>query len=76
VVSSALTSLGQGGSIWLPGKSFLGDWVAAAAVGVVVTPLLAVAAVVMTYELIELREQARRAPVPPARPVAPLPPPP
>jgi hypothetical protein len=27
VVSSALTSLGQGGSTWLLGKSFLGDWV-------------------------------------------------
>ncbi|MDQ3893990.1 MAG: hypothetical protein M3292_04900 [Actinomycetota bacterium] len=57
--SDLLTSVAQDGSLWVVGESLLGDWAAAAAVGVVVTPIAAVAAVVLTYELIDL-DRARQ----------------
>ncbi|MDQ3874752.1 MAG: hypothetical protein M3322_04255 [Actinomycetota bacterium] len=60
VGGDVLTLLVQNGSLWIIGQSFLGDWAAAAAVSVLITPVAAVSAVVLSYELIELD---RRRPV-------------
>ncbi|MFL5866266.1 MAG: hypothetical protein ACJ766_04110 [Thermoleophilaceae bacterium] len=66
LASDALTTAAHDGAIWSVGKSFLGDWAAATASSVLVTPLIAVAAVVVTFELIELDRvrQLRPAPAP------------
>jgi hypothetical protein len=59
VGSNLLTSAAQDASFWSAGDSLLGDWAAAVAVGVLLTPIEAVVAVVMTYELIQLHAARR-----------------
>jgi hypothetical protein len=61
VVSNLLTSVAQDIGISLTGRKFLGEWVAAIAMGVAVEPIVAVTAVVLALELIELHQHRANA---------------
>jgi hypothetical protein len=52
IATELLTEALQAGSVWAVGDSFLGDWAGAVAVGVLLTPIFAVASVVLAYDLL------------------------
>jgi hypothetical protein len=58
VVTDALTSLLQDGGLWALGESLLADWAIAVVIGVLVTPIWAVAVCVVAWRLIQ-REQSQ-----------------
>ena len=58
LVSNGLTSVAQNVASNAIGHPFLSHWVAAIAIGVIVEPIVAIATVVVTLELIELHSAA------------------
>jgi hypothetical protein len=58
VAGDALSTAAQSGSLSALGKTFVGDWVGSVLAGLLVSPLYAVAVVVLFYEL---RDRKRRA---------------
>lgn len=54
LLTDGLTSLLQSGGVWTLGESFVADWVIAAVVGVVVTPVWAVGVGVVAWRLLRL----------------------
>ena len=52
--SDAVATAAQSGALWAIGDSFVSDWAAAVAVGVLLTPFAAIATVVSAYGLIDL----------------------
>lgn len=62
VLSDALTTTVQNGSLFELGETFVGDWFAAAAVDIVTAPFFALAVVVCYFELRALPTRAARRP--------------
>jgi hypothetical protein len=61
ILTDGLTSLMQDGGLWALGETLLADWAIAIVVGVVVSPLWAVAACVVTWRLIQAERTATAA---------------
>jgi hypothetical protein len=58
LLTDGLTSALQDGGLWALGQSLLSDWIIAIVVGVVVTPLWAVAACVVAWRLVQPERSA------------------
>jgi hypothetical protein len=58
LLTDGLTSALQDGGLWALGESLLSDWIIAIVVGVVVTPLWAVAACVVAWRLVQPERSA------------------
>jgi hypothetical protein len=58
LLTDGLTSALQDGGLWALGESLLSDWIIAIVVGVVVTPLWAVAACVVAWQLVQPERSA------------------
>jgi hypothetical protein len=55
VASSVLAELVQSGPAWFLGEGLISDWIGAVAVGLMLAPPTALAMVVITYELIDIK---------------------